>query len=276
MRASSNGVRSAAALGAGLTLAASLVYAAEAPVPSGVLSSYVGLSPSHTIQTRALWRGDPNASARARTARIARVKIAPGAGDRVTTGQDALIANELARTLCARLSGRFKMAPSTAPADLTVRVTITRIRPTNTMAATASLGARVVARVIGSPVAPRVPIGLGGLSAEAETLDRAGVQRAALVWSRDANDLLTGARASHIGDAYQLAAAFANDMARLTITGRDPLREITAPHVLRKTPQPACAVYGRGERSGYLDGMFGLAPEATDHGRAGSHPAGPQ
>ena len=86
-----------------------------------------------------------------------------------------------------------------------------------------------------------------------------------MVWTRDANALLTGARVSHIGDAYQLAAAFANDMARLTITGEDPLREVTAPHLTRKAPQAACAVYGRGEKSGYFNGMFGIAPEATDH-----------
>ena len=247
-------------------LAAPLAWAVDAPVPSGVLSSYAGLAPAHTIQARALWSGDPAALTQARTARIDPVKIAPGAADRITTEQGTLIANELARTLCARLSGHFRMVSFLTPADLTVRATITRIRPTNTMAATASLGARVVARVVGSPIAPRVPIGLGGFSGEAEALDRAGVQRAALVWTRDANALLTGARASHIGDAYQLSAAFANDMARLTITGANPLREVTAPHVARKKPQAACAVYGSGETSGYVNGMFGMAPEATDHG----------
>lgn len=238
---------------------------AEEPTPAGVLSSYAGLAPAHTIQTHALWRGDPQALGAARTARIAAVAIAPGAGDRVTPEQRALIANELARTLCARLSGRYRMVSPRARADLTVRTTITEMRPTNTVAATASLGGRVVARLVGSPVAPRVPYGLGALSAEGEAMDRAGVQRAALVWTRGANALLTGARASHIGDAYQLAAAFANDMARLTVSGDDPLREVTAPHLTRKAPQPACSIYGRGEKSGYLNGMFGIAPEATDH-----------
>jgi hypothetical protein len=255
------------ALGLGLT--APIVWAAEAPAPAGVLSSYDGLSPAHTIQTRALWRGDAPALTSAKTARIAPVKIAPGAADGITAEQRGLVANELARTLCARLSGHFRMVSTRAPADLTVRTTITRIRPTNTVAATASLGARVVAHVVGSPVAPRIPVGLGGFSAEGETVDKAGVQRAALVWTRDANALLTGARASHIGDAYQLAAAFAGDMARLTITGQDPLREVTAPTLKRKAAQAACAVYGRGERSGYVSGMFGIAPEATDHGAQG-------
>ncbi len=240
--------------------------AADAPTPAGVLSSYEGLTPAHTLQTRALWRADPDALAKAKTARIAPVTIEPGAADKVTPAQGALIANELARTLCARLGGHFRVVASTARADLTVKTVITRIRPTNTIAATASLGARVVAKVVGSPIAPRVPIGLGGFSAEAETLDRAGVQRAALVWTRDANALLTGARASTIGDAYQLAAAFAGDAARLTTTGKDPLREVTVPNIQHKAPQAACAVYGRGERSGYVSGMFGIAPEATDHG----------
>ena len=261
--------RRALAVALGLGLMAPIVWADEAPVPAGVLSSYDGLVPAHTIQTRALWRGDPEALTAARTARIAPVKIAPGAADGITAEQRDLVANELARTLCARLSGHFRMVSSPAPAELTVQATITRIRPTNTIAATASLGARVVAHVVGSPVAPRVPIGLGGFSAEGEALDKMGVQRAALVWTRDANALLTGARASHIGDAYQLAAAFAGDMARLTITGQDPLREVTAPTLEHKAPQAACAVYGRGERSGYVSGMFGIAPEATDHDAPG-------
>ena len=248
---------------------------AAAPTPRGTLSSYAGLAPAHSMQTEALWRADPAALAAAKTAQIAYVKILPGAGDKVTAEQSALIANELGRTLCGRLSGHFRMVSPKAHADLTVRATITAIRPTNTMAATASLGARVVARVVGSPVAPRVPLGLGGLSAEAEALDGAGVQRAALVWTRGANALLTGARASRIGDAYQLAAAFANDMSRLTMTGQDPLREITAPHLTRKAPQAACAVYGRGEKSGYIDGMFGMAPEATDHDAPGAKPNTP-
>ena len=152
-----------------------------------------------------------------------------------------------------------------ARADLTVLTTVTGIRPTNTAAASASMGARVVARVVGSPIAPRVPLGLGGFSAEAEAMDRTGTQRAALVWTRNANALLTGARVSHVGDAYQLAAAFAGDLARLVSTGKDPLREVSAPHFSRKAPQAACAVYGRGEKSGYINGMFGIAPEATDH-----------
>ena len=276
MRLGSTCLARVAASGLWLALPAPIADAADAPTPSGVLSSYEGVAPARTMQTRALWRGDPAALAGARTARIATVEIAPGVADKITTAQSALVANELARTLCGRLSGHFRMVSRLAPADLTVRATITRIRTTNTVAATASLGARVVARVVGSPVAPRVPIGLGGFSAEAETTDRSGVQRAALVWTRDANFLLTGARASHIGDAYQLSAAFANDMARLTITGLDPLREVTAPHVARKTPQAACAVYGRGERSGYVNGMFGMAPEATDHDGPAPKPDAPR
>lgn len=265
MRANSKRLRRLIAIGCGLGLLASVAGAAEAPTPSGALSSYEGLALAHTVQTRALWRGDPAALAAARTARIAAVKVAPGAADHITPAQRDLVANELARTLCARLSGHYQMVSARSRADLTVHATITRIRPTNTIAASASLGVRVAARAVGSPVAPRVPIGLGALSAEGEAMDRRGVQRAALVWTRDANALLTGARASHIGDAYQLAAAFANDMARLTITGQDPLREVTAPHLTHKAPQAACAVYGRGEMSGYVNGMFGLAPEATDH-----------
>ncbi len=245
-------------------VAASAAFAAETLVGSGVLSSYEGLAPAHTMQTQALWRGDPEALAAAKTARIAPVKVAPAAAGKTTAAARALIANELARTLCARLGSRFQMVSFRSPADVTVRATITGIRETGIAAASASMGIGVVARVVGSPVAPRAPFGLGGLSAEAEAMDRSGAQRAALVWKRGANALLTRARVSHIGDAYQLAAAFANDLAKLVVTGRDPLSEASLPHMLRKTPPKACAIYGRGEKSGYLNGTFGLAPEATD------------
>ena len=247
----------------------------EGPTPSGVLSSSTGLAPAHSLQARALWRADAAALAKARTVRIAPVRIVPGAADRITSEQRALLANEMARTLCARLSARYHIVPARARADLTVRATITHVRPTNTAAATASLGRRIIAKVVGSPVAPRVPLGLGGLSAEGEVVDSRSVQRAALVWTRGANFLLTGARVSHIGDAYQLAAAFANDLARLAITGRGPLRDVSVPRLAHAAVQPACAIYGRGERSGYVNGMFGIAPEATDHDGPASRPRTP-
>ena len=258
---------------AALLLAASGAWAADELAHGGALSSYEGLAPAHNLQTRAEWRADVEALKAAQTARIAPVTVQPAGAEHVTAQQSALIANELARTLCARLGSHFRMVPFRSPADLTVHATITSIRPTNTYAASASMGARVVASVVGSPVAPRVPVGLGALSAEAEAVDRGHVQRAALVWDRSANALLTRARVSHIGDAYQLAAAFAGDMARLVITGEDPLRDLTLPAVRHKAPQAACGIYGRGERSGYVSGFFGVAPEATDQGAGPDKPS---
>ena len=100
--------------GLAATVFASVVCAADAPAPAGVLSSYDGMAPAHTVQTRALWKGDPDALAEVKTVRIAPVKIAPGADDRVTPAERGLVVNEMARTLCARLSGHFRVVPSRA------------------------------------------------------------------------------------------------------------------------------------------------------------------
>ncbi len=66
----------------GLIFSASLALAAEPLVPAGVLSSYAGLAPAHTLQTQALWRGNPVVLTAAKTARISGMfGIAPEATD---------------------------------------------------------------------------------------------------------------------------------------------------------------------------------------------------
>lgn len=55
---------------------------------------------------------------------------------------------------------------------------------------------------------PRIPIGLGSLSVEAEARDPRGNQNAAMVWGRGADSFTSAARVSSDGDAYDLATEF--------------------------------------------------------------------
>ncbi len=236
---------------------------------SGALSTYRGLEPSKKAGAKALYKADPAALEAAKTVRIDPVRLRGRISDKITPEQRALIANEVGRTLCARLgaNSQFNIVGPRAPADLVVRTTITGMTPTNKTAAEASLGVKVVTAIVGIPVSPRVPIGLGTFSAEAEAVDRHGHQDAALVWTQGANDFLTGARVSTVGDAYQLSAAFATNMARLMIEAKDPVRTVDIGPIDPKHPPEACEVYGQGEKSGFVDSMFGIAPEAVDKGK---------
>jgi hypothetical protein len=244
---------------------------------TGVLSSYRGLEPAKKPGTKALYKADLARLESAKTVRIAPVAVRGRISDKITPEQRALIANEVGRTLCARLGSgdQYTIVGPRAPADLTVRAVITGMTPTNKIAAGASMGVKVVTAIVGIPVSPRVPIGLGTFSAEAEAVDRHGHQDAAMVWTEGANDFLTGARVSTIGDAYQLSATFATNMARLMIDGKDPLRAIDLPPLDPKHPPAACEVYGDGERSGFVDSMFGIPPEAVDKGKPSEQPPHP-
>ncbi|TPJ62945.1 DUF3313 domain-containing protein [Mesorhizobium sp. B2-6-1] len=107
---------------------------------------------------------------------------------------------------------------------------------------------------------PRLPLGFGGLAVEAEALDRNGIQRAAMVWSRGANSFTNEAMVSEIGDAYSLGATFGNDFSRMLVTGKAPSGlHISIPSGQRiksflggKPKYAACEVFGR------APGLFGM------------------
>lgn len=123
---------------------------------------------------------------------------------------------------------------------------------------------------IPGPIGLRVPGGLGGLSVEAEMLDKTQRQLAALTWNRTATVVGTdNPSLSRIGDALQLAEPFA-DVAAAVMTSKAAKT--------RPVPKPdPCAVYGRRFRPEgfltklatglYVPGMSGAnreaAPEAS-------------
>lgn len=234
---------------------------------TGGLSSYRGMTSVRTTRTQARFSADPQALAAARTVRIAPVAFAFGAAERVSPEQSALVANLVARTLCARLSDRFDIAPASGPADLEVRAIITRMTPTNREAAAVSAPLRVAGMVVGVPVPGRIPLGMGSFAAEGEAVDVGGAQRAAIVWARGADMFTNRPRASKIGDAYELSGAFAGDLAALVSTGRNPLHDIPRdPFAKRKRPVPAaCDAYGKGHPAeSFMSGFIAAPPEWTD------------
>ena len=249
-----------AALAAPLAL---LAACATAPPPSGALSSYSGMTKSKAARIQASVRVDAPAVSAAKTLRLEPVAFAADAERKVAPAQLALIANAMERTMCDRLSARFDIVGAHDPADLTVKTTVTRIKPTQPGVAAASV---VVSRLSPVPLTPRVPLGLGGFTAEGEAIDPAGRQDAAMTWSRDA-DVYTNPRASSIGDAYAFSGAFARDISALLVTGKDPVHNLSVPKLPHRAKHASanCAPYGKGPGVvAFISSRLGAPPEWTD------------
>src|SRR5262249_16459560 len=124
---------------------------------------------------------------------------------------------------------------------------------------------------------PRIPIGLGSLTLEAEARDRAGKQQAAMIWARGADSFTSPAKVSTAGDAYDLGATFGADFSRLLVTGSTPFGTLPEPPSLEqiasslggKPKYPACEAFGRSPGVvGMIAGRVGLPPEWSDDGAA--------
>jgi len=230
---------------------------ASAPLDqAGSLRSYDNLQPSNGLLTRsriAVSRDDVLA---ARTVRIVPTAFQmPGERAPFTPAQQSLVANAVDRTLCAGLSARFEVVGPSEPADLTVHAVVTHAAPTDPVAAGLSKGASVAKTVLlpGVPVpVPRIPIGLGSLSLEAEARDLQGNQKAAMIWGRGANALVNSGRVAQEGDAYDLAGAFGDDFSKLLVTGATPFGTLpsspsaeTLRALFGRAPKySACAAFG--------------------------------
>ena len=135
---------------------------------------------------------------------IPRVVLAEGAlGLGITAVQGALVANQAARKVCTNLAPFLRF--DEAAAELTIELKVTAIRPT-------SSGTAGVSAVLGVfvPGPFRLPAGLGGFAADG-VARRDGEDLLVLRWAEGASALGDRAKISSIGDAYQLAAQFADD-----------------------------------------------------------------
>lgn len=160
---------------------------ANVPLHQGAtLGSYAGMTASGGTLTKAKLRVDPAPVLAAQTVRIVPTSAQIGSGTAFDPKDLALVTNTIDRALCTGLSDRFKVVAPNQPADLVVRATVTDIVATNrAAAATSTVASLGVAAMLPVPV-PRLPIGLGGLSVEAEAVGQDGSQKAAMVWSRGA------------------------------------------------------------------------------------------
>ncbi|WP_225702330.1 DUF3313 domain-containing protein [Bradyrhizobium cenepequi] len=243
----------------------------------GSLTSYSQLQPSDGVLTKSKLYAHEDQVLAARTVRIIPATIADKAkAEGITDQERRLVANAIDRSLCAGLSERFTVVAASDDADLTVHSLIMVMTPTDEKAVAASKGASIAKTVLlpGVPVPiPRIPIGLGSLSVEAEARGRDGRQEAAMVWGRGANALSGSARVSPSGDAYELASAFGDDFSRMLVTGKTPFGTLAKPPSMDRIQSwaggapkyAACEAFGREPGiAGLVGGAIGVPPDWND------------
>lgn len=262
---------------------------------TGSLTRYDLLRASTEASTTARLYADRAALAGTRTVRIIPTRFpanAAGAAG-LTEVERRVVANNADRALCYELSLKYDVV-STRDADLTVRAQVTRVDPTNLVGAGSTIGlsaAVTVASQVGVGVAegigrvpiPRVPIGLGSLTVEAEALDRHRQQRVAMVWGGASNSFTSQPRFSPASDAYDLAGDFGQDLGYLIATGEDPFKApLSLPTwdrvritTLGEAPlDPDCEAFGRAPGvNGIAGDYIGLPPDWTDKGPTNGLPA---
>jgi hypothetical protein len=197
-----------------LAAAAAIALAGCVTAPttsSGFLTDYATLKPVEA-EGRAARKEARNADALAnvRSVTIAPTIIAESAAeDPAARAALAPIAREIDAQLCQELSERFEIRPEGG--DVTVRAAVTQVEKTGV---SASVVSAVANQFIPGP-GLRLPIGLGGLAAEAEAVLPGGGQVAAIAWARRAQIALDDGSTSQIGDAHRMAEPFADAVAAL-------------------------------------------------------------
>lgn len=262
---------------------------------NGSLTRYDLLRASTEASTSARLYADQSALARTRTVRIVPTNFpanAVGAAG-LTEVERRVVANNADRALCYELSLKYDVVQS-RDADLTVRAQVTRVDATNLVGAGSTIGLSAAVTVasqvgvgfaegIGRVPIPRVPIGLGSLTVEAEALDRRRQQRVAMVWGGAANSFTSQPRFSPASDAYDLAGDFGQDLGYFIATGQDPFKApLTIPTwdrvritTLGEAPlDPDCEAFGRAPSiNGIAGDYIGLPPDWTDKGPTNGLPA---
>ncbi|MGC5778524.1 DUF3313 domain-containing protein [Methylobacterium sp. NFXW15] len=257
---------------------------------TGSLTRYDRLQRSTSTATEARLFIDRPAVERARTVRIIPTAFPANVeGSAPLTAADRrLIANNADRALCYDLSLKYDVVTS-RDADLTVRAQVTRVEPTNLIGAGTTIAGSAAVTIasqvgvgfaegIGRIPIPRVPIGLGSLTVEAEALDRHHQQRAAMIWGGAANSFTSQPRFAASSDPYDLAGDFGQDFGYLLARGEDPFTAAnTLPTwdrirvtILGEAPlDPDCEAFGRAPGvDGILTDYIGLPPEFSDKGPA--------
>jgi hypothetical protein len=271
-----------------LAILGSLSGCASAPlVEGGSLSSYQGLTPSDSKLkiTKSRLLVNQQQVLAAKTINIVPTALPPTVAPTLSNKQRTLIANAVDRALCVNLSDRFNVVTPDVPADLTVRAAVTRVKETNEvtagLSAAASIGSSFVDMGTNVPIpVPRIPIGMGSLSIEAEAVDSSGQQQAAMLWGRGATMFFSSPKVSKASDAYDLADKFADDFAALLVKGKSPFKgtgiDIPSWQKVKSTmgfaaKYAACERYGRYPGiKGFVGEKMALPPEWTDRSPKGT------
>lgn len=198
---------------------------------------------------------------------LPQVRIGEGAvGEGITPAQAALVANRAARDTCQQLARRYRIDPETP--DLEIEIVVTAIAPTSSGAAGASA---VLGVFVPGPF--RLPAGLGGFAADGAVRAR-GEDVVVLRWAEGAGAITEDAKVSRIGDAYQLAGDFADDLAKAL---NDPAGAEGETRALldaaeRQAGEARCtARFGRASVAGRgASILLPLSPEAIDAGAPGA------
>jgi hypothetical protein len=201
----------------------------------------------------------------ARSLGLPSVKIADGViNEKITQGQADLVSNRAGREVCKDLANYFEMR-ETDTADLKLQIIVTAINPTNAGASGAS---SVVGVFVPGPF--RLPIGLGGLAVDGSAEDLAGKQMIVTKWAKGANSFTNDAKVSSIGDAYQLAAGFAEAFSKLLINpGNDKkVKRVKLTQLQIDNNKNLCEIrFGKASVAGRgASLLLPLAPEAYDSG----------
>lgn len=217
-----------------LLLASTLGACASTTTQSGFLTSYDGLRKrENAVRAAVADRKDDAKLAAVRRIAIDPAVYADGAEiSWMSEAERALLLREIDAQLCFELTERYDLVDQ-AP-DARVRTAVTAVRPTGRVGSAASAAADFF---IPGPIGLRVPGTLGALAAEAEMLDPASQQLAAISWNRVATPVGTDSPSlSRVGDALQFAEPFADEAAKVLSASGTQARKIA-------DPDP-CAAYG--------------------------------
>ncbi|MCC8949669.1 DUF3313 domain-containing protein [Bradyrhizobium sp. Arg62] len=277
-RASRNGQPNRPSLLATAAVAVALLSGcASAPMTrGGSLASYDNLTPSDGMLAKSLVRVNKDEVLAAKTVRIVPTTFSQAASPTLSQEQRHLVANAIDRSLCVGLSERLQVVRPDQPADLSVHALVTQAAPTDEVAAGTSKVVSFLPSALGAGVpvpVPRLPVGLGSLTVEAEVRDQASRQQAAMIWARGANSFTNSPMVSSAGDAYDLAPSFSDDFSKLVVTGSTPFGKApelpsldTIGATLGGKPKyAACEAYGRNPGLiGMAAKKLGLPPEWSD------------
>lgn len=224
---------------------------------SGERSPAVGFVPVHDqphyqVRVRAgdaAWPAPP-------VFRMPQASIAAGAADGgITASQAEVVANHAARNVCLALAPWVQW--TNADEGGRVALEVQRIAASSSGLATTSA---VIDAVVPGPF--RLPAGLGALEVNTRVSDASDATLHEMRWARGANPLLHRARASPIGDAWELAPSVSRDL-------RDALKPRLGPQLPaseRSANVAACEQrFGKVNTAGRAASMFiPLSPEAID------------